>query len=447
MKTRLTVLFLILLCTLALYAVPRDMVVVEIGTGTWCQYCPGAAMGADDLVINKKRAAIVENHNGDPYANDASNARNTYYALTGYPTATFDGGNAYVGGNHTTSLYPQYQSRVTSRLNVPSHYTITATGTHTGLVYNATVTVTRLDADTNTNLKLHGVLTESGMQVAWQGQTHLEFVQRLMAPNQNGTAIDFTSGETQTVNLTFTALPAWNAEEFEFVFFLQNNTTKEVLQGCKYSPEALENVYPVTVQAIDLGTVNNNDIATQLFTINNWWSQDMTGEMSIDNDNFFVMPETRDAFAIPFMESADYTLFFTPTQPGTYNANLTITTDIPAFPTITIPVTATVPVVANDDNATPEMSNALLSAYPNPFHSDAALRYIVKTASQVEISIYNLKGEKVNTLIQTISAKGMHTVIWNGLDSKGNSAPAGMYFARMSVNDRVVNTTKLAKIK
>ncbi|MCK5338370.1 MAG: thioredoxin family protein, partial [Bacteroidales bacterium] len=91
--------------------IARDKVVVEIGTGTWCPYCPGAAMGADDLVANGHDVAIIENHNGDDYTNSASNARNSYYGISGYPTALFDGGSAYVGGSNGTSLYPQYLSR------------------------------------------------------------------------------------------------------------------------------------------------------------------------------------------------------------------------------------------------------------------------------------------------------------------------------------------------
>ena len=45
-------LFLIVPIFVMAQAVPREMVVMEIGTGTWCTYCPGAAMGADDLLEN-----------------------------------------------------------------------------------------------------------------------------------------------------------------------------------------------------------------------------------------------------------------------------------------------------------------------------------------------------------------------------------------------------------
>ena len=49
--------------------VQRSFVVLEIGTGTWCVYCPGAAGGADQLVDEGKSVAVIENHNGDSYAN------------------------------------------------------------------------------------------------------------------------------------------------------------------------------------------------------------------------------------------------------------------------------------------------------------------------------------------------------------------------------------------
>jgi len=427
-------------------AVPRDMCVVEIGTGTWCQYCPGAAMGADDLVENHKRAAIVEYHNGDNYTNDYSNARNTYYGITGFPTAFFDGLNASVGGSHTASMYGNYLPKVNARLNVPSNFTITATGTNNGLVWNVAVTVTKVSADTNTNLKLHGVMTESGIQFAWQGQTHLEFVERTMAPNNLGTDMDFTASATQTVNLTFTALTAWNAANLEFIFFLQNNTSKEVLQGVKYKPQALLNESPVSIQSFDFGTMDIEDIGTQNFIIHNWWTQDMTGEITIDNDNFFVMPVMREAFTVPMLEAAEYTLFFTPSLPGEYNANLTITTDNPAYPSIVIPITATVTSTANEDNHPAALSNCLAAIYPNPCRDAATLHYLLKQPSALTIGIYNVKGELVRNLLSTTQSAGHYQLLWNGRDGFNRSVPPGVYVARLSVNGAPVSAKKLYKL-
>ena len=95
--------FTIVFFAIALFAqqVSRDKVILEIGTGTWCGFCPGAAMGADDLVDSACDVAVIEYHNGDAFSNTYSNARNNYYNIPGYPTAYFDGVLEYSGGSAT----------------------------------------------------------------------------------------------------------------------------------------------------------------------------------------------------------------------------------------------------------------------------------------------------------------------------------------------------------
>lgn len=442
MKTIIITIFLVtLFCVLI--AIPRDMVVVEIGTGTWCQFCPGAAMGADDLVHNKHRAAILENHNGDAYANTFSNDRNSYYGITGYPTAYFDGTNPSVGGSNTTSLYPGYRTKVNNRLAVPSRYTISAVGTHTGLTYNVAVTVSKVETDTNTNIKLHGVLTESGIQQNWQGQTHLEFVVRTMAPSSSGTPVDFFTNSTQTFNLTFTANAAWNPQHFEFVFFLQNDTTKEILQGCKYNLNALENVYPLSLQNIDYGNVNMDNIYTQTFVLNNWWTQDMNIDISIDNMDFFVYPQLRDVYVVPFMEAMTFEVVFLPSQIGLNHATLTITTDNAAYPSLTLPITANVISTTNQQDTAIPSPSGITAIVPNPFSSSTTIRCNLKDARTAELTIYNLKGAKVYEKSITKSQTPDGNIIWNGVDSNGQKVPAGIYMAILKTDDGKVSTSKL----
>jgi PKD repeat protein len=222
-KILLSVVFIAATIIVMAQTTAREMVVVEVGTGTWCTYCPGAAMGVDDLLANGKKVAVVENHNGDAYANVYSNARNSKYGITGYPTATFDGNQAVVGGNHTTSMYNSYLPKYNAAIVVASPVEMDMTETHNGLDYTVTCTITRTDPISATNVLLHFAVTQSEIMVNWQGQTHLEHVNRLMVPDQNGTLIDFTSGPVQTVVLTFSMLPAWPLESCEFVAWLQNN--------------------------------------------------------------------------------------------------------------------------------------------------------------------------------------------------------------------------------
>ncbi len=204
MKRNLLLILALLGLLATLTAVPRNLVVVEVATGTWCQYCPGAAMGCHDLLENGHPVAIIKNHTGDSYANVYSNARNSFYNPSGVPTAWFDGLNAVGGGSATQTMYTQYLSRVNSRINVQSKYTINATGDMSGGQVNLAIEVAKPEADTNTNVKLHVVVTESHINQVWQNQTTLENVNRLMVPDQNGTAINLNTGDTRTVNLSFT---------------------------------------------------------------------------------------------------------------------------------------------------------------------------------------------------------------------------------------------------
>ncbi|MCK9616538.1 MAG: Omp28-related outer membrane protein [Lentimicrobiaceae bacterium] len=249
--------------------VERDMVVLEIGTGTWCQYCPGAALGADDLITNGKDVAVVENHNGDIFANTYSNARNSYYGISSFPTAKFDGVLTVVGGNHTQSMYSSYLPKYNQRKAIPSSFTLEIFGSNTGADYTVLVKAKQVAATTSTNMKIHLALTQSEIAYNWQGQTELNFVNRLMMPNQSGTtvALDPTDS-TQLVTLTFTLNTAWPAENCELVAFIQDNTSKEILQGTKVALEELSSGTVIadfdtdTTTVCEAGIVHYTDLST-----------------------------------------------------------------------------------------------------------------------------------------------------------------------------------------
>jgi len=257
--------------------IPREMVLLEIGTGTWCVYCPGAAMGADDLIANNHPVAVIENHNGDPFANQYSNARNSFYGISGYPTAYFDGQNPHVGGSASQSLYPQYVAKVNARLAVPTSFKVDIFGTNTGSQYNIKVRVQKVAAYTG-NLVVHLALTESEIAYNWQNQNHLNFVNRLMVPNQNGTPLTIDVGQTVDIDLTFTFNNSWVAEHSELVAWVQNNSTKEVVHSNKVAlldldPGAPTFLADFTSNKTDLcepGTVKFYDNSIGNPTVFNW---------------------------------------------------------------------------------------------------------------------------------------------------------------------------------
>lgn len=234
--------------------VPRDQVVIEVGTGTWCQYCPGAAMGIEDLLANGYNVAAVKYHSGDSYQTPSSVARINYYNITGFPTAWFDGVYSVIGGSNTQSMYPNYVPYVNQRNAVLSSFTISISGGCTGLQYNVAIIANKVASYSQNSLRLHLALTESHIPEFWQGQTEVNHAMRIMVPDHNGTLLDFTNQNQHTVNLSFTADPSWEIQNCELIAFLQNPVTKEIAQGTKIP---LMNLLPTLNHDLAMRSITN----------------------------------------------------------------------------------------------------------------------------------------------------------------------------------------------
>jgi hypothetical protein len=70
--------------------------------------------------------------------------------------------------------------------------------------------------------------------------------------------------------------------------------------------------------------------------------------------------------------------------------------------------------------------------YPNPFNPSTTIRYHLRQATHVDLSIYNVQGKRIQTLVQAYQTKGEYNVRWNG-KVNGITAASGVYFARLSV--------------
>lgn len=99
---------------------------------------------------------------------------------------------------------------------------------------------------------------------------------------------------------------------------------------------------------------------------------------------------------------------------------------------------------SNDD---PMISPSLkLANYPNPFKPDTNITFALKQATDVKLSIYNIKGQLVNTLMDKHMESGPHIVHWDGRDSKGALCSSGIYYLRLS-SDNMVQTHKMLILK
>jgi len=102
--------------------------------------------------------------------------------------------------------------------------------------------------------------------------------------------------------------------------------------------------------------------------------------------------------------------------------------------------------VGIDDNIIVHTKDYLHQNYPNPFNPTTTINYQLPENSMVELAVYNLKGQKVKTLVKENLESGNHTVIWNGKDDNGKSVSSGIYFYKMKAGN-FVETKKMILMK
>lgn len=98
--------------------------------------------------------------------------------------------------------------------------------------------------------------------------------------------------------------------------------------------------------------------------------------------------------------------------------------------------------VDNGVNPLP-VSTTLMQNYPNPFNATTNIRFYLASESEAELSIYDLLGRKVSTLVSGTLAAGSHTFTWSGLDNQGQPVSSGMYLYILKTTDNTYSNRML----
>ena len=85
---------------------------------------------------------------------------------------------------------------------------------------------------------------------------------------------------------------------------------------------------------------------------------------------------------------------------------------------------------------------------PNPFNPSTTITYSVPEGKSVNVSleVFDLRGQKVNTLVDEARESGTYAVFWNGIDSQGRKVASGIYFYRLRAGS-FVQTRKMVLLK
>jgi hypothetical protein len=80
--------------------------------------------------------------------------------------------------------------------------------------------------------------------------------------------------------------------------------------------------------------------------------------------------------------------------------------------------------------------HASLTAQPNPFRASTRLAFELERPGAVEMSIYDMRGARVRTLVDAPYPSGLHQTVWDGADDQGRRLSSGLYFVRVETEGK-----------
>lgn len=92
------------------------------------------------------------------------------------------------------------------------------------------------------------------------------------------------------------------------------------------------------------------------------------------------------------------------------------------------------------------LSVPYINNYPNPFNPSTIINFNLKQDSPVSLLIFNVKGQKINSLISQQMKSGTHSITWDGKTDSGSISSSGIYFYQLQTNyDKRIGKMMLIK--
>ena len=88
----------------------------------------------------------------------------------------------------------------------------------------------------------------------------------------------------------------------------------------------------------------------------------------------------------------------------------------------------------------------LFQNVPNPFAASTSIAYALPSETHVKLEVFSVTGRLVDVLVDETQSAGMKSATWDGMDTRGNEMPAGIYFYRVSAEGET-RTMKMLLLK
>jgi hypothetical protein len=186
-------------------------------------------------------------------------------------------------------------------------------------------------------------------------------------------------------------------------------------------------IFHCTTEAIDFLDVDPNVEYERELVIQNAGNETLTGYLIMPTG--FTLDQSQN-FSIEGGESLLYKVIHTAAIDENQQVAITINSNDAFYPSHTVTVTVEART-GNDENSNLPVVTALNGNYPNPFNPETSIAFSLKEAGNVKIEIYNIKGQRINTLVNEVRNAGNYSLIWRGTDNNNSKVASGVYFYRM----------------
>ncbi|MDP8323271.1 MAG: T9SS type A sorting domain-containing protein [Candidatus Stygibacter australis] len=98
---------------------------------------------------------------------------------------------------------------------------------------------------------------------------------------------------------------------------------------------------------------------------------------------------------------------------------------------------------SEDNNELPDINSLCLNIYPNPFNPETTISFYLDDTQKVNLSIYNLKGQRIINLFDSILPQGDHKIGWDGKDNLNKKVSSGIYLIKLSLPEKTITKKTL----
>ena len=260
----------------------------------------------------------------------------------------------------------------------------------------------------------------------------------------NLSSFDLLPSESQDIQVTFTPLQqnAYDGDLFIISNDPETDTLVALLTGVGFILAPKISVDPIYL-TFDTTAAGSSNL--KLLTIYNTGNATLTISNISSTESVFSTNLT--SYDIQSGYSQMVQVAFTPTEPIIYSSNFFVISNDSEMDTLIVPVSGVGIMLARIelDAQLPHIL-VLYPNYPNPFNPVTTLRYDLPEQTHVNITVYDMLGRQVKTLINHTQDAGYRSVIWNAINDYGKPVSAGIYLYQIQAGE-YISTKKMVLLK